>query len=92
MRSVQKVKKESGCFKVMGLLKTPTQKQANRINDMIGTMGKEGRQELRDELEMNRIELIRLREKLIRISEGESIRVGELDDLEKIVEDIHTDG
>ena len=75
----------------MAFLKTPVQKQAININEMIDEMGKDGRQELREELNMNRIELIRLKEKLERVAEGESIKLGELDDLYKIVKDIYDD-
>ena len=75
----------------MGLFKTPTQKQAIYILEMIDEMGKIGRQELREELELTRSGLIELRDKLEIIARGGSADLTELNKLERIVEDIYED-
>jgi hypothetical protein len=75
----------------MGFFKTPMQKQAIYISDMIDGLGKKGRKELRKEMEIDRQDLIELREKLYRISKGELADPEELNMLQLMVEDIYED-
>ena len=75
----------------MGFFKTPMQKQAIYISEMIDELGKKGRKELRKEMGIERQDLIELREKLNRISQGELADPEELDMLELMVKDIHED-
>ena len=75
----------------MGFFRSPHEKQAQYILEMIDEMGKDGRRELREELNLDRKGLAEIEAGLERILKMGLGGGQDLDDLEIIVKDIHRD-